>query len=61
MDGELEEESNIVGRLGRLREVERKMLVGVGVKGGSGFLDEDLKLRVAEAVGELSSLSELKS
>ena len=44
MDGELEEESNIVGRLGRLREVERKMLVGVGVKGGSGFLDEDLKL-----------------
>ena len=48
-------------RLGKLKEVERKILLGIGVKGGAAYLDEDLKERVAEAVGELSALSDIKN
>lgn len=37
------------------------MLLGLGIKGGSSYLDEDLKGRVAEAVGELAALHDLKA
>ena len=61
LDDELEEESNIVGRLAKLKEVERTVLLGIGVKGGSNYLDEEVKERVSQAVGELSALNELKT
>lgn len=61
LDEQIQEEENIIARITRLKEVQRTMLVGIGIKGGSSYLDEELRGRVNDAVQELNNLNDLKS
>lgn len=61
LEEQLKEEENIIARLSKLKEAEKVMLLGIAIKGGSSYLDEELKVRVNETIQELNSLNDLKS
>lgn len=56
LDENLKEESNILTRMAKLREIEKIVFIEGGIKGMSNFMEGELKLRVTEAVAELSTL-----